>query len=98
MDLPTHFAFGILIGLVFFGGNPEAGLLIGFGALLPDLDREYWYVREQKYADEQYHRARFHNVFAIAAACLVSPYLSNWRTHSHASGFFHNRKGSGRRM
>ena len=76
MDLPTHFAFGILIGLVFFGGNPEAVLLIGFGALLPDLDREYWYVREQKYADEQYHRARFHNVFTIAAAYMVSPYLS----------------------
>jgi hypothetical protein len=76
MDLPTHFFFGILIGLVFFPSNPEAVLLIGFGALLPDLDREYWYVREQKYADEQYHRARFHNVFMIVLSFLVSPYLS----------------------
>jgi hypothetical protein len=76
MDLPTHFFFGILIGLVFFPSNPEAVLLIGFGALLPDLDREYWYVHEQKYADEQYHRARFHNVFMIVLSYLVSPYLS----------------------
>ncbi|MDA4112355.1 MAG: metal-dependent hydrolase [Thaumarchaeota archaeon] len=76
MDLPTHFAFGLLIGLVFFASKPEAVLLIGFGALLPDLDREYWYVREQKYADEQFHRARFHNVFIIVAAFLVSPFLS----------------------
>src|SRR5579872_1360220 len=76
MDLPTHFAFGLLIGLVFFAGKPEGVMLIGLGALLPDLDREYWYVREQKYADEQYHRARFHNVFIIGAAYLVSPYLS----------------------
>ena len=51
-------------------------LLVGVGALLPDLDREYWYVKPKKYADEQYHRARFHNVFAILAAYLVSPFLS----------------------
>jgi membrane-bound metal-dependent hydrolase YbcI (DUF457 family) len=76
MDLPTHFAFGLLIGLVFLAGKPESVLLIGLGALLPDLDREYWYVCAQKYADEQYHRARFHNVFAIVVAYLVSPYLS----------------------
>ena len=51
-------------------------LLVGVGALLPDLDREYWYVKPKKYADEQYHRAIFHNVFAILAAYLVSPFLS----------------------
>lgn len=75
MDLPTHFFFGIAIALVFFG-KPEIALLVGIGALLPDLDREYWYVKPQKYADEQYHRARFHNVFAILVAYLVSPFLS----------------------
>ncbi len=75
MDLPTHFFFGIAIALVFFG-KPEVAVLVGLGALLPDLDREYWYVRRKKYADEQYHRARFHNVFAILVAYLVSPFLS----------------------
>jgi hypothetical protein len=53
VDLPTHFFFGIAVALVFFG-KPEVALLVGMGALLPDLDREYWYVKPQKYADEQY--------------------------------------------
>ncbi|HEV2225672.1 MAG TPA: metal-dependent hydrolase [Nitrososphaerales archaeon] len=81
MDLPTHFAFGIAVGLVFFG-SPFAALLIGLGTLLPDLDREYWYVRPKKfvdeakeYADEQVHRARFHNVFMLPFAYLISPFL-----------------------
>jgi hypothetical protein len=75
LDLPTHFFFGIAVALVFFG-RPEVALLVGVGALLPDLDREYWYVKPKKYADEQYHRARFHNVFVILLAYLVSPFLS----------------------
>jgi len=75
LDLPSHLAFGLAVGFVFFG-KPEIALLIGLGALVPDLDREYWYVREKKYAEEQYHRARFHNVFLIAVAYLVNPYFS----------------------
>ena len=75
MDLPTHFFFGIAVGLVFFG-QPFVALIIGLGALLPDLDREYWYVPEQKYAEEQMHRALFHNVVVMAATYLVSPLLS----------------------
>jgi hypothetical protein len=75
LDLPTHFFFGIAVGLVFFG-QPFVALIIGLGALLPDLDREYWYVPEQKYAEEQMHRALFHNVVVMAATYLVSPLLS----------------------
>lgn len=75
MDLYTHFAFGIAIGFVFFG-RPEIALLIGLGALLPDLDREYWFIPAAKYRDEQPHRALFHNVFVMAFAYLVSPALS----------------------
>lgn len=47
------------------------------------MTREYWYVRpkkfadeQQQYAEEQVHRARFHNVFMPPAAYLVSPLLS----------------------
>src|SRR5207244_7102739 len=76
MDLPSHLSFGLAIGLVFFGNNPEIVLLIGLGALVPDLDREYWYVRQQVYAEEQYHRARFHNVFMILIGYLVNPFFS----------------------
>lgn len=75
MDLPTHFAFGLAVGLVFFG-KPEAALIVGLGALIPDLDREYWYIPESKYAEEQRHRALFHNVVVIAFVYVVSPFLS----------------------
>jgi hypothetical protein len=75
LDLPTHFAFGIAIGFVFFG-RPEIALLIGLGALLSDLDREYWFIPEKMYADEQIHRAGLHNVFIMAITYLVSPFLS----------------------
>lgn len=76
MDLPSHLAFGWAVGFVFFGSNPEIALLIGLGTLVPDLDREYWYVRKNVYADEQYHRARFHNVFLILLGYLVNPFFS----------------------
>ncbi len=75
MDLPTHAVFGFAVGLVFFG-RPEIALLVSLGTLIPDLDREYWFIPMKVYRDEQYHRALFHNVFAIALAYLVSPFLS----------------------
>jgi hypothetical protein len=76
LDLPSHLSFGLAIGLVFFGNRPEIVLLIGLGTLVPDLDREYWYVRQQIYAEEQYHRARFHNVFLILIGYLLNPFFS----------------------
>ncbi len=75
LDLPTHFVFGFAVGLVFFG-KPEFALLIGLGTLLPDLDREYWFVPKKIYADEQIHRAGLHNVFMMALTYLVNPFLS----------------------
>ncbi len=75
MDLPSHLSFGLAVALVFYG-RPEVALLVGLGTLVPDLDREYWYVREKKYAEEQYHRARFHNVFLIVLGYLISPFFS----------------------
>ena len=75
MDLPTHAVFGFAIGLVFFG-RPEIALLVSLGTLIPDLDREYWFIPMKAYRDEQYHRALLHNVFIIALTYLVSPFLS----------------------
>lgn len=75
MNLSTHFVFAIAVGFVFFG-RPELALLVGLGALLPDLDREYWFIPQKEYRDEQYHRALFHNVFVMALAYLVSPFIS----------------------
>lgn len=59
-----------------FFGRPEFALLIGLGTLLPDLDREYWFIRPMAYRDEQLHRAALHNVFIMALTYLASPFLS----------------------
>jgi hypothetical protein len=75
LELTTHLAFGVTAGLVLFG-RVEAALLVGLGALLPDLDREYWFVKTKVYQDEQPHRARFHNVFIMAIGYLLSPFFS----------------------
>lgn len=75
MDLPTHFAFAVAVGLIFFD-KPEIALLIGLGALLPDLDREYWFMPKRVYADEQIHRAGLHNVFVMAVTYLISPFFA----------------------
>ena len=64
------------MGFVFFGHQPELALLVGLGALLPDLDREYWFIPAMTYASEQRHRALFHNVVVMALAFAVSPFLS----------------------
>jgi hypothetical protein len=75
LELTTHAVFAFVVGLIFFG-RPDAALLVTLGALLPDLDREYWFVRLKTYQDEQPHRARFHNVFVMAAGCLLSPFFA----------------------
>ena len=51
-------------------------MLIGLGTLIPDLDKEYWYVRQQIYAEKQYHCARFYNVFMILVGYVVNPFFS----------------------
>ena len=75
MDLPTHAFFGLAIGLVFFG-HPEFAFLVALGALIPDLDREYWFIKVSVYRDEQLHRALLHNVFVMGLFYLVSPFLA----------------------
>jgi len=76
LDLPSHFTFGLALGLVFFGSRPELALVIALGALLPDLDREYWFIPAKKYAEEQRHRALLHNVVVMALTYVVSPFLA----------------------
>jgi hypothetical protein len=75
LELTTHTVFAFAVGLIFFG-RPDVALLVTLGALLPDLDREYWFVRVKKYRDEQPHRARFHNVFVMAVGYLLSPFFA----------------------
>jgi hypothetical protein len=75
LELTTHAVFAFAVGLIFFG-RPDVAFLVTLGALVPDLDREYWFVKTRKYQDEQPHRARFHNVFVMAAGYLLSPFFA----------------------
>jgi hypothetical protein len=75
LELTTHAVFAFAVGLIFFG-RPDVALLVTLGALVPDLDREYWFVKMRKYQEEQPHRARLHNVFIMAIGCLLSPFFA----------------------
>jgi hypothetical protein len=75
LELTTHAVFAFAVGLIFFG-HLDIALLVTLGALVPDLDREYWFVRTRKYQEEQPHRARFHNVFVMAIGYLLSPFFA----------------------
>ena len=75
MQLTTHAVFAFAVGLIFFG-RLDVAFLVTLGALIPDLDREYWFVKTRKYQDEQPHRARFHNVFVMAIGYLFSPFFA----------------------
>lgn len=63
------------MGFLFFG-QPGLAVLLAFGALLPDLDREYWFMKMERYRDEQLYRSLFHNFFVISIVFLFSPFVS----------------------
>ena len=66
---------GFAVGFVLFG-TPEAALLASLGSLIPDLDREYWFIPRRAYQDTQLHRALFHNVFIMGITYLVNPLIA----------------------
>jgi hypothetical protein len=75
LNLTTHFFFGLAVGFLFFG-QPTVAFLVALGALLPDLDREYWFMPSNEYRDEQFHRSLFHNLFVMGVVFLLSPFVS----------------------
>lgn len=75
MNLVTHAVFGLAIGFIFFG-RVDIAILIVVGSLLPDLDREYWFIPQREYREEQYHRALFHNIFFMIGIYLANVYAS----------------------
>ncbi|HWY28123.1 MAG TPA: metal-dependent hydrolase [Candidatus Sulfotelmatobacter sp.] len=66
--------FGIVLGAVFFG-KPEIMLLMGIGAAIPDLDREYAFLSKESFARRQVHRAFCHNLLFLGAVYLINPFL-----------------------
>jgi len=75
MNLVTHAVFGLAIGFIFFG-RVDIAVLIAVGSFLPDLDREYWFIPQREYREEQYHRALFHNIFFMMVIYLANVYAS----------------------
>ena len=75
MNLHTHLFFTTFIVLV-FTNSPEATLLAAFGSLIPDLDREYWFMKRKTFREEQLHRSLFHNMSLIFIAYLICPWIA----------------------
>ena len=75
MNLPTHFMFGVLIGVLFFG-RWDIILLVAIGSVLPDIDREYGFFSKDYFRDHQLHRALCHNFFFLGILLLINPYLA----------------------
>jgi hypothetical protein len=74
MNLNSHALLALSVGMV-FTHNTQLAVLIGIGAILPDIDREYVFTKRKIFQKYQFHRALFHNVFFAAAVSTVNPYL-----------------------
>jgi len=75
MNLPTHIAFGALIGALFFG-RWDIILLVAIGSVLPDMDREYGFFSKDYFREHQLHRALYHNFIFIGIVFVINPYLA----------------------
>lgn len=62
MNLNSHILLDMAIGIAFFH-NTEIAILIGIGAALPDLDREYILTNKISLAKHQLHEHFFTTYF-----------------------------------
>jgi hypothetical protein len=75
MNFTTHVMFGMLIGALFFG-KLEIILLVGIGAAIPDIDREYGFFSRDVFRKHQLHRAICHNFVFLGILYLINPFLA----------------------
>ena len=75
MNLPTHVVAAFAIGIALFH-NVELALIMSIGAVIPDLDRDYFFVARDFIGRHQTHRALFHNFLLAGILYLVSPFLA----------------------
>ena len=73
-NFTTHVMFGMLIGALFFG-KLEIILLLGIGAAIPDMDREYGFFSKDVFRKHQLHRAFCHNFVFLGILYLINPFL-----------------------
>jgi len=72
VNLNTHVVFALGMGVLFFH-SPAAWILVGIGAALPDLDREF--TSGLNITKHQLHRALTHNVFFGLGLLFFNLYL-----------------------
>ncbi|PSN86340.1 hypothetical protein B9Q02_02835 [Candidatus Marsarchaeota G1 archaeon BE_D] len=74
MNLNSHILFAMAVGMAVFH-DVKICVLLGIGAALPDLDREYILTNKLSLAKHQLHRALFHNIFFAFGMYLFNPFL-----------------------
>lgn len=75
MNLTTHMTLAFAVGITFFH-NVGIAFIITIGAMIPDLDREYFFVAKDFIARHQLHRCLFHNIFFIGVLYFINPFLA----------------------
>jgi len=65
---------GAAVGALFFG-KPEVILLVGLGSAIPDLDREYGFLKKASFTRREIHRALCHNFLFLGLIYLINPYI-----------------------
>ncbi|MGD0995888.1 MAG: metal-dependent hydrolase [Candidatus Bathyarchaeia archaeon] len=75
MNLTTHMILAFAVGITFFH-NVGIAFIITIGAMIPDLDREYFFVAKDFIARHQLHRCLFHNIFFIGVLYFINPFLA----------------------
>ncbi len=75
MNITTHAVVGFLLGIVLFR-NVELAVIMLMGAVIPDLDREYFFWKRDSFRVLQLHRALLHNVVVAAVLYVLNPLLA----------------------
>ncbi|AAK42077.1 metal-dependent hydrolase [Saccharolobus solfataricus] len=75
MNLNSHILLALAFGLILFHNDIALAVLVGIGAAIPDLDREYVFTKRKIFAKYQLHRALFHNIFFALAVTYFNLYL-----------------------
>lgn len=72
LNLTTHFFFSLAVGFLFFG-QPAIVFLVALGALLPALDREYWFILSKEWSKKYYIEIGF---FCCNLYVITNPFMN----------------------
>ena len=74
MNLNSHILLALAVAMALFH-RVDLAILVGIGAAIPDLDREYVFTRRKFFRTHQLHRALLHNLFFVGALAAFNQYL-----------------------